>query len=80
MSGTEASVLWTIIAPEQVLGEGKFEFTATVELRADGRILEVIPGPYGVGAISRLISANPMDYLNPKWQPGTLVPLFPKVR
>lgn len=29
--------------------------------------------------IVRLLSANPMDYLDPRFQPGNKVQLFPKI-
>jgi len=75
VSGAEASVIWTVVAPELILGDDHTGYPAPVEVWKDGRILEVIPGPDGVGTVSRLISANPMDYLNPEWQPGSQVDL-----
>ena len=43
------------------------------ELRmVDGRLCECIPGREGA-TVSRLISTDPMDYLNPAFAPGRLV-------
>lgn len=32
----------------------------------------------GMGRIERLISPRPSDYLNPEWQPGQFVQLWPE--
>jgi hypothetical protein len=51
------------------------EMTACVEQRVEGRLLLVTPGPGGTGTVQRLISTDPFDYLDPRWQPGTVLPL-----
>jgi hypothetical protein len=44
---------------------------------ADGLMIQVVPGAGGMGTIQRLISGNAQDYLDPRWQPGTQIPMWP---
>lgn len=79
------SLLWTVMPPEVVLGSGAHGLAgplaamepSVLELRIGGRVLQVEPGPHGTGTVRRLISADPLDYLNPSWQPGAVMALFP---
>ena len=63
-------VLYTIYPHEVVyhVDEPRNYFTVTLE----GRTF-VMELQNGQAQIVRLISANPMDYLNPKWQPGSTI-------
>jgi hypothetical protein len=72
-----ASVLWSIVPMEQVM-EG-FVIENAVEPRMEmsvaGRLLQVVPLPPATGRVERLNSADPQDYLDPRWQPGAVVSL-----
>ncbi len=48
-----------------------------VELPLGGRRLIVSPQPDGSARLVRLISTDPADYLDPRWQPGAAVSLPP---
>ncbi len=65
-------VIYTIYPPETVLrapSEDKRHYF-TVDFEGRTFILELINGQ---AQIVRLLSANPSDYLNPRWQPGTKI-------
>lgn len=75
MNRTEAMnlILWTVMPLELV-----FENVATpqtfVELRQGKRLFLLQPQPDGRAKLVRLISSDPRDFLNPAWQPGTILP------
>lgn len=62
----------TIFEEEESSGIGKFT-PAPITIRRDGieLLAEQLPG--GEYRIQRLISTNPQDFLNPKWQPGSIL-------
>jgi len=47
------------------------------ELWVEGRLLLVEPQEGGMARVIRLISGNPQDYLDPRFQPGTLIRISP---
>jgi len=63
-------ILYTIYPPEVVFQTKEKHHYFTINF--DGRtfIMELVNGQ---AQIVRLISADPNDYLNPKWQPGTKI-------
>ncbi len=63
-------VIYTIYPIETVLKEEAQEKRSYFSLESHGRtfILELVDGQ---AQIVRLISPNPQDYLNPRWQPGS---------
>jgi hypothetical protein len=72
-----SSVLWSIVPMEQVM-EGFVVETAVaprMEMSVAGRLLQVVPLANGLGRVERLISADPQDYLDSRWQPGAVVSL-----
>ncbi len=66
-------VLYTVIPIEDVLNEPGAP-AAQAEVAWEGRRLLVEPLQGGVGRVVRLISTDPLDYLDPRWQPGAIVP------
>jgi hypothetical protein len=55
-------VYYTVLAPGLLLSGG-------------GRLHLVVRLPNATGRVERLISADPQDYLDPRWQPGAVVSL-----
>lgn len=62
----------TIFEEEDSAGTGVFSPTP-IMIRRDGIDLLVEQMPGGEYRIQRLISTNPRDFLNPKWQPGSIL-------
>ena len=75
MTDIGPGLLWTAMPMELVVEGLVPQATACVELQVEGRLLQVLPGGSGVGTVQRLISTNPEDYLDPRWQPGASIPL-----
>lgn len=65
-------VLYTIYPPEVVLQPAAENRPDLFSVDFEGRtfILELVDGQ---ARLVRLVSADPNDYLNPLWQPGTKV-------
>lgn len=63
---------YTIIPGEDLFSEGDAETPepALLEVKYNGLTMLVTPTGHGRGQIHRLISSDPMDYLNPDLQPG----------
>ncbi|MFZ5823326.1 MAG: YlzJ-like family protein [Bacillota bacterium] len=73
MSSAGPGILWSVMPIELVL-EGLAPSTpARAEMVVDGRILEVEPGSDGTATVQRLLSTDPRDYLDPRFQPGARV-------
>lgn len=73
-------LLWTAI-PMELVTEGMFpQAEACVEVDVDGRTLQVLPGTDGMGTVQRLISLQPADYLDPRFQPGSRVSITPRAQ
>lgn len=68
-------LLWTAMPLELVVDGLAPQASACVELRVEGRLLQVLPGDGGMGTVQRLISTDPRDYLDPRWQPGAPITL-----
>lgn len=66
-------ILYTIYPLEMVLEEESEEQTQEVEIKAGSVSLMCQSLPGGEMKISRVISTNPQDYLNPQWQPGKTI-------
>ncbi|HEY8532017.1 MAG TPA: YlzJ-like family protein [Limnochorda sp.] len=67
-------MLYTIYPLELVLGEEEGEGPALVELSVAGRPVMAARDPSGGLTLHRLLSTDPADYLNPGFQPGTILP------
>lgn len=66
-------MLYTIVPMEQVFDEE--EIRPLRMMSYGGRTVGVRPTEDGFGVIDHLVSTNPFDYLDPRWQPGTQVSL-----
>lgn len=69
-------VLWTAVPIELVVDGLVPQQAACVDMVMEGRLVQVLPGENGSGTVQRLISGNAQDYLDPRWQPGTVVSLW----
>lgn len=69
--------LYTIFPPEFIFDEDDCEHQSKqaveVEIQRNGMSFLVSPADGGQMKINRLISTNPRDYLNPDWQPGSIM-------
>jgi hypothetical protein len=63
-------ILWTVMPLELVFGEQEAS-NAYEEIEYAGTKLMVERLSPTEGKIVRIISSNPADFLNPKYQPGT---------
>jgi hypothetical protein len=73
-------LLYTIYPPEAIFENGDWESAVDspgsmeeLEIQRGGVHLLVHPLAGGQGQIHRIISTDPQDYLNPEWQPGSLI-------
>ncbi len=66
-------VLYTPLALEQVLASPLTDEGAATLMRVDERTCLVRVGPDGRRRVERLLSTDPRDFLDPRWQPGQLV-------
>ncbi len=73
-------LLYTVVPPELIFeeeaGAAADPPAAPIEIQKGSVRLMVDPLPGGQGRISQIISTNPQDYLNPAWQPGTIMSIF----
>lgn len=73
---------YTIIPLEYVFEDNEdnvdqlTEKTTEFEIKKGSASLLVSSTTGGQAKISRIISTDPQDYLNPDWQPGSLLPKF----
>jgi hypothetical protein len=70
-----ASILWTAMPVDLVIEGLEPAAPATVDLVVEGRLMQVLPGQNGTGTLQRLLSTDPQDYLDPRWQPGMVINL-----
>ncbi len=63
-------MLYTIYPLELILQTGEELHYFTVSFGQRTFVLEMVDGQ---ARLVRLISSDPMDYLEPRWQPGTTV-------
>ncbi len=70
-------VLYTIVPEEFIFAEGDEREQANPSLEVEVKLGQVSflghPLPNGRFQISRMISSNSQDYLNPQWQPGMIL-------
>ncbi|MCR3922681.1 MAG: YlzJ-like family protein [Firmicutes bacterium] len=68
-------MLWTIM-PHEVVMEGNDTFTPTyTEIQRKGCTLIVEPLDMSTAKVIRIISTNPRSYLDPEFQPGSIIAL-----
>lgn len=70
------SILYTIVPPEIIFGEdedGEERSGRETAVEVGGVTLLVEPDGFGRGTVKRVISTDPDDYLDQRWQPGMTV-------
>lgn len=73
-------ILWTIIPVETILEDTEDEGKEFVEVAWQGATLLVEPTGRASGRVERLISTDPVHYLNPSVQPGVQIRWVPVLR
>ena len=68
-------VLYTIVPPEELFFDD--EPAASVEAAVNGVPMLVVPLGDGLARIERLLSTDPDHFLDPRYQPGSLVTFLP---
>lgn len=73
-------LLYTIVPPEAIFGfDGDMEEEETVgnkgelAIEVQGVSMLVEPAGMGCGRVRRILSTNPQDFLDPRWQPGAMI-------
>jgi len=77
MTDCAPGVIWSAMPVELVIEGLGPEAPALSEVVLDGRVLQVNPAGDGTGTLVRLISGDPNDYLDPRFQPGNRIALRP---
>lgn len=73
-------ILYTVFPDEVVLeGEEGEELKRQRFIELDGRQLLIEPSGESQWKIVRLVSSDPQDYLDTRYQPGNIVPLRPQI-
>lgn len=71
------NLLYTIVPPEAIFGmDGGVEGDVGGEelaVEVQGIPMLVEPAGMGCGKVRRILSTNPQDFLDPRWQPGVMV-------
>jgi hypothetical protein len=76
MDGKTIMLLYTIISPEFIFEETDSQTEngePEVEIKRGSLSLMVQPLPSGQARVTRIISTDAQDYLNPQWQPGSIM-------
>ena len=68
-------VLYTIVPPEFLFDDDDPEEVVPVKAAVNGVPVLVVPTGEGKGRIERLLSTDPDHFLDPLFQPGTVVSL-----
>lgn len=70
------SILYTPVPPEAILMQAWGESPELVEVEiGDKKRILVSPIDQRRGRVVRLLSTDPDDYLDYRWEPGSIVPL-----
>lgn len=67
-------MLYSIVPNEDIWSEESVDYNFH-EVMIDGFMVQVEPIDGASGRVVRVISTDPQAYLNPTFQPGSLVPL-----
>lgn len=73
MNNAGPGILWSVMPIELVIDGMAPALPARVEMSVEGRVLEVEPGSDGMATVVRLVSTDPRDYLDPRFQPGARI-------
>ncbi|MHB1420632.1 MAG: YlzJ-like family protein [Bacillota bacterium] len=65
-------ILYTTL-PEEVVLEGMEQQRNWVETEYEGITMQVEPLNFGEARVVRIYSTDPQDYLNPRYQPGSVI-------
>ncbi len=63
-------IMWTIVS-DDVLWPADTSRSKQVEVAMGNRILVLDVDDQGAARVCRLLSSDPQDYLDSRWQPGT---------
>ena len=69
------SLLWSIVPTDRIFGTEIHTEYMMRQVPSAAATLVLSDAGGGMGKVERLISTNPNHYLNPDWQPGSLVRL-----
>lgn len=72
-------MLWTIVPPEVLLAgydDDDDDSRQMMTIRRGALTMEVEPLGGPVARIMRVLSSDPADYLDERWQPGSFVDLW----
>lgn len=73
-------IIHSIVPLEQIMSNSEDVSPAEVEeMSLDGRVIQVQAINARQAQIVRLISTNPLDFLNPAYAPGQIVQMHPKL-
>lgn len=75
MNNAGPSIIWAAIPMELVTEGLEPPWPDLVEVAVEGRTVLATAGENGYGLVQRLISGDPQDYLDPRWQPGARIRL-----
>lgn len=73
MSECSPGILWSVMPLELVLEGLAPEMPPRAEMAVANGVLVVEPQTDGSGTVVRLISSDPKDYLDPRYQPGSRI-------
>lgn len=66
-------LLYTIFSPEEVLDEEETTKGEPFAVTMEGKKLLVSPEGLGRGRILQLLSTDPADFLDSRWEPGNMI-------
>jgi CelD/BcsL family acetyltransferase involved in cellulose biosynthesis len=66
-------ILYSIYPVELIMGEEDEKEESYREVEFEGRKIVVEVNSRGEQRISRLISTDPNDFLDPRWSPGNII-------
>lgn len=65
-------MLYTIMPPEEIWAEEQ-EDVELKDVDFQGCMMQIEPVDTATGKVVRILSTDPQDYLNPAFQPGSIV-------
>lgn len=68
-------MIWSIMPEEIIIGNGE-KGAAMREIVYQNRRLLATPLPTGRMCIVRVLSSNPRDFMDPRFQPGNIIDFY----
>lgn len=68
--------MYTIVSYDEIWDESHESDVAEQSITVNGCTMQVHPIDSSVGMVSRVISTDPQHFLEPHFQPGSIVPLI----